>query len=92
MALRIAVIGCGKITQRLALPQLARCRQAQVAALVDVNRGLAEAVARQFEIDRRLVWTDWRRAICRKRSMIAPAHGRNELSCGLPNHRRSGHL
>ena len=63
MALRLALIGCGKITQRLALPQLAACAGARVTALVDVNRRLAETVATRFDIDRRLVWTDWRRML-----------------------------
>ncbi len=63
MALRIAVIGCGKVTQRLALPQLAACPDARIGALVDVNRRVAQAVARRCGVDRRLVWTDWRRML-----------------------------
>jgi predicted dehydrogenase len=63
MSIRLAIIGCGKITQRLALPQLAACPDASIGALVDVNRGAAAAVAKTFGIDRRLIWTDWRRML-----------------------------
>ncbi|PIQ84008.1 MAG: hypothetical protein COV75_04390 [Candidatus Omnitrophica bacterium CG11_big_fil_rev_8_21_14_0_20_63_9] len=60
---RFAIVGCGKITERLALPQLAHNRHAAVAALIDINRTSALRMARQFHIDQRLVWTSWRRML-----------------------------
>ena len=56
---RIGLIGCGKITERLALPQLRGRSDVVVAALVDRDRSIAQRLADQFEIDQRLIWTDW---------------------------------
>jgi len=63
MPVRFALVGCGKVTERVALPQLSRCAQAEVGALVDVDRACAERLADQFGIDRRRIWTDWRRML-----------------------------
>ena len=63
MRVRFAIVGCGKITERLALPQLAGLPGAEVAALVDRNAGAAERMAARFGIDRRRIWTDWRRCL-----------------------------
>jgi predicted dehydrogenase len=63
MRLRYGLIGCGKVTERLALPQLARCPGAEVAALVDIKRTTALRLARRFHIDERRIWTDWRRML-----------------------------
>ena len=63
MPIRFGLIGCGKITERLALPQLARCRGARVSALIDVDRRAAQRLADRFGISRRLIWTDWRRML-----------------------------
>ncbi len=63
MRVRFGLIGCGKITERLALPQLARCPQAEVTALVDSNRPVAERLARRFGVNRHRIWTDWRRML-----------------------------
>lgn len=60
---RFGIVGCGKITERLALPQLAHNRHAAVAALIDINRTNALRMARHFQIDRRLVWTSWHRML-----------------------------
>lgn len=60
---RIALIGCGKVTERLALPQLRRCPDAEVVALVDRNRTAAERLAAMFRIDRARIWTNWRRML-----------------------------
>jgi len=60
---RFAIIGCGKITERLTLPQLAGTPGAEVAALVDKDAGAAGRLARRFGIDRRRIWTDWRRCV-----------------------------
>jgi len=60
---RFAIIGCGKITERLTLPQLAGTPDAEVAALVDKDAAAAARMARRFRIDRRRIWTDWRRCL-----------------------------
>lgn len=59
MAVRFGLVGCGKITERLALPQLLACPDAQVTALVDRDRAAAERLAEQFGLDGRCIWTDW---------------------------------
>lgn len=61
--IRVGIVGCGKITQRLALPQLAACPDAEVAALVDINRAAASRLATRFAVDPRRIWTDWRRML-----------------------------
>ncbi len=63
MPVRFGIVGCGKVAERLALPQLNGCAQARVTALVDTKREAARRLAEQFGIDRRLVWTDWRRML-----------------------------
>ncbi len=63
MPVRIALIGCGNITERLALPQLTHCAGAAVAALVDINRQAAQRLAAQFEISSCPIWTDWRQML-----------------------------
>ncbi len=62
-SLRVALVGCGKITERLALPQLRRCPGAEVTALVDIRRSTANAIADKFGIARKRIWTDWRQML-----------------------------
>ena len=78
MRIRFGVIGCGKVAERVALPQLTRCRLTQVTALVDRNRRAAERLADRFEISPRLVWSDWTR-------MLREAEVDAVAVC-LPNH------
>lgn len=59
MVVRFGLVGCGKITERLALPQLLACPQAQVTALVDRDRAAARRLAEQFGLEPRRIWTDW---------------------------------
>ena len=63
MPVRFGIVGCGKVAERLALPQLTSCSNARVTALVDTKRQAGRRLAEQFGIDRRLVWTDWRRML-----------------------------
>lgn len=63
MTVRFGIIGCGKITERLALPQLTACADASVTALVDVDRSLAQRLADQFHLEGVGIWTDWRRML-----------------------------
>jgi predicted dehydrogenase len=63
MRVRIALIGCGKVTERIALPQVTACPQALVTALVDRRRAAARRLARRFGLGRCPIWTDWRRML-----------------------------
>ena len=63
MPVRVAIIGCGHVTERLALPQLAGCRDARVTALVDLDRAAAAHRARRFGLERCPIWTEWRRML-----------------------------
>ena len=63
MSVRFGIVGCGKITQRLALPQLKTCADAEITALVDVNRSLAEQVAETAGVAPTRIWTDWKRML-----------------------------
>ncbi len=63
MPIRFALIGCGKITERLALPQLKLCEDAEIAALVDIRREIARHWAGIYGVDKSRVWTDWRRML-----------------------------
>jgi predicted dehydrogenase len=63
MPVRFAIVGCGHVTERLALPQLVRCRGARVTALVDVDRAAAVRMSRRFGLGRCPRWTDWRRML-----------------------------
>lgn len=47
---RLAIIGCGLITQGAHLPAALACRNIEVAALVDATPGRAETLAAQFGI------------------------------------------
>ena len=58
MPVRFGLVGCGKIAERLALPQLLACPEANVTALVDRDRAAAERLAEQFGLDPRGIWTD----------------------------------
>jgi len=60
---RFALVGCGKITERLALPQLQGCPDAEVTALVDTRRAAAKRMADRFGIDRGRIWTSWKRML-----------------------------
>lgn len=77
-AIRFGLIGCGKITQRLALPQLTSCPSTVVTALVDTDRALAESVAAQAGLNTARIWTDWRR-------MLSEAEV-DAVGVCLPNH------
>lgn len=47
---RIAVNGCGAVTERGHLPAAARAEKVQVTLLVDKNRSRAEDLARQYKV------------------------------------------
>lgn len=54
--LRVAVVGCGKVTQNMHLPALAKSSRCELVAVCDVSRAVAQAVADRYGIDR--VYTD----------------------------------
>jgi len=47
---KVGIIGCGKITQRLHLPQYSSCKDAEVVALADIDKNLASVVAGKYGI------------------------------------------
>lgn len=63
MPVRFALIGCGKITERLALPQLQGCADARVTALIDKDRSTARRMAERFGLDHCRIWTSWKRML-----------------------------
>lgn len=50
-ALRVGIVGCGRVTTEWHLPALARVSEAEVVAVADLDRGRAEAVARRFGVE-----------------------------------------
>lgn len=54
--LRVAVVGCGKVTQNMHLPALAKSSRCELVAVCDVSPVVAKAVAERYGIDR--VYTD----------------------------------
>lgn len=50
--LRIAVIGCGKVSQNVHLPALAKSSRCQLVAVCDSSRAVGAAVGERYSIDR----------------------------------------
>ena len=48
--MRLAIIGCGAVTEQGHLPAAARLQNVQITLLVDKNRARAEALARQYNV------------------------------------------
>lgn len=63
MAVRVAIVGCGKITERLALPQLITSKDAQVVVLIDTNLSAASRLVRRFHLTGCRIETNWRQAL-----------------------------
>lgn len=66
--LRLAIIGCGAVTERGYLPAMAKLDMVQVAALVDRNRHRAEELASRYNVphvaeDYTQLWDDTQAAI-----------------------------
>lgn len=64
--LRVAVIGCGKVSRGHIRGWLGQPERAEVVALVDVVREFAEERREQFQLPEADVYTDWREAMDRK--------------------------
>lgn len=63
--IRAAIIGCGKITQRLVLPCVINDRNTRISALVDSDLSLARKTARQFGLSESLALADWEKVVKR---------------------------
>lgn len=59
--IRVAVIGAGKIAERLHLPQYKELKNVEVAAICDIIKPKADALAKQFGIP--AVYTDYKKMI-----------------------------
>lgn len=65
MAVRFAIIGCGKITERLSLPSLDGFDGAEVKVLCDIKKSKAQNLKAMFNLDAEIC-TDWKKIIKRK--------------------------
>lgn len=65
MPVRIAIVGCGRITQRLALPQLRGFKKAKVASLIDMDASAARSLVKRFRLADCRVETRWKQAVRR---------------------------
>ena len=52
MSLRLAIVGCGLMTQQTHLPAAARSKALEVTALVDPDLGRAQALAAEYAVAR----------------------------------------
>lgn len=69
MAVKIGVIGCGRITERASMPNLVNYREkAEVRVLCDIIKNKAEETAQKFELKGVDISTDWKEVV--KRSDI----------------------
>jgi len=50
--LRVAIIGCGKVSQNMHLPALAKSSRCELVAVCDASRAVADGVARRYGVDR----------------------------------------
>jgi predicted dehydrogenase len=66
MAVRIGIIGCGKISERASLPNLVNYKEkAEVKVLCDIVENKARDMARQFGCTGADITTDWKEAVKR---------------------------
>lgn len=61
MAIRIGIIGCGAIAERLHLPSYTNCPETEITSVCDVDRQRARKVADKFNV--KLVYTDWQKLL-----------------------------
>lgn len=67
MAVRVGVIGCGKIAERASLPNLVNYKEkVEVKALCDIEEGKAEGLKEKFELTGADIVKDWKKLITRK--------------------------
>lgn len=67
MAVKVAVIGCGKIAERASLPNLVNYKEkAVVKVLCDIEEAKAKALKDKFELSGADIVRDWKKVIARK--------------------------
>ncbi len=66
---RVVVIGAGAISERRHVPEYASRKDTEIVALVDINKGRAEALAARYKIPQ--VFTDYRKALSLKPSAVS---------------------
>ncbi len=80
--LRLAIIGCGAVTERVHLPALAICEDFHVTALIDSNLDRARSLAQKFNVSEAA--TDWRSVQPFDVAIVAlPNHLHAPVSCEL---------
>lgn len=60
--LKVGVIGCGAIAERLHVPEYHDCGEAELVAFCDVRKGVAQSLASVYAPDAK-VYTDYRRML-----------------------------
>ncbi|MCX7919945.1 MAG: Gfo/Idh/MocA family oxidoreductase [bacterium] len=63
MKVKVGIIGCGAIVQRVQLPKFKACKEAEVVAVADSNEKVAKQVAAEFGVPH--YYTDWKELIAR---------------------------
>ncbi|MCX5679479.1 MAG: Gfo/Idh/MocA family oxidoreductase [Candidatus Omnitrophica bacterium] len=67
MAVRVAVIGCGKIAERASLPNLINYKdKAEVKVLCDIDAAKARALKDKFQLSGAEIETNWKKVVKRK--------------------------
>lgn len=67
MAVRLAVIGCGKIAERASLPNLVNYKgKAKIKVLCDIVQSKARALKNKFELTGVDIVKDWKQVVTRK--------------------------
>lgn len=67
MAVRVGVIGCGKIAERASLPNLANYKEkVQVKVLCDIVESKAKALKEKHELSGADIVKDWKKLVARK--------------------------
>ena len=67
MAVRVAIIGCGKISERASLPNLVNYKgKAKVKVLCDIDVAKAKALKNKFELKNVDIEKNWKKAVSRK--------------------------
>lgn len=67
MAVRVGVIGCGKIAERASLPNLVNYKdKVEVKALCDIEEARAQALKDKFELSGVDIVKDWKKLVTRK--------------------------
>lgn len=66
MAVRIGIIGCGKITERASLPNIKNYPRAKVVCLCDIETEKAREKKKAFGLEGAEVTGDWKKLVARK--------------------------